>query len=381
MSTSVDVQILREAELPAVVAALGQEWFFRDRLVRQDLGNGELFVAWAGATPVGDVYLWRERPIEAPVWEHLRWTPIFNHLEVSPAWQNRGVGTALVRAAEEHAAALGYWRVGLGVGVDNPAARRLYERLGYVDWGHGPVEVVWDERGPDGALRPARQICDWMVRTLPTEAPGVEDWAAWSPEEAYRRLSASTVDWYVAGGWAIDLWLGRQTREHQDIELAIDRTDFPAWRAYLADFVFYDAGRGRLRRLDRGDEPDPRHHQVWLRDPAERVWRMDTFLEARPSGWWTCHWLPLVRYPMSLAVARTDSGIPYLRPELALLGKARHPRPKDERDLSAVLPTLDAEARDRLRTGLTTAEPGHPWLAVLGEAVDHGGRRRVRPPG
>jgi GNAT superfamily N-acetyltransferase len=362
----VDITIVTELELPAIVAALGQERFFRDRLLRQDLGNGELFVAWADATPVGDVYLWRERSAEPAVAQHLGWTPTIQHLEVAAPWRRRGIGTALLHAAQEHAAELGYARVCLGAGVTNPAARRIYERLGYVDWGHGLVDVVGEQTGPDGTLVPTSETCHWLVRSLQASAPGVDDWAAWHPDEVHERLRSSPVDWYVAGGWAVDLWLGSQTREHGDIEVAIDRTDFPTWRAGLAQFALFDVGRGRLRPLGEGDEPDPRHRQVWLCDQTERVWRMDTFLEAQVPGWWTCHWLPLVRHPRSLAVARTASGIPFLRPELVLLGKAKHRRPKDEADLKAVLPTLDDDARDRLRTGLRTADEAHPWLASVG---------------
>lgn len=31
--------------------------------------------------------------------------------------------------------------------------------------------------------------------------------------------------WAVAGGWAIDLWLGMHTREHHDVEVVIRRCD------------------------------------------------------------------------------------------------------------------------------------------------------------
>ena len=30
-------------------------------------------------------------------------------------------------------------------------------------------------------------------------------------------------DWFIAGGWAIDLYLEKQTRLHDDIEIAIFR--------------------------------------------------------------------------------------------------------------------------------------------------------------
>jgi hypothetical protein len=68
---------------------------------------------------------------------------------------------------------------------------------------------------------------------------------------------------------------------------------------------------------------------------------------------------------MAEAVTRTADGIAYLRPELVLLGKAKHCRPKDEADLALVLPTLDQPARDRLRAGLVVADPNHAWLGHL----------------
>ncbi len=368
------IRIAVDNELPILVATLGQEHFFRDRLARQAAGLGELFVAWAGSTPVGDVYLWREQADEPAVRERLGWTPTINHLEVAPAWQNRGLGTALIRAAERHATELGYRQICLGVGVDNPAARRLYARLGYAEWEHGLVEMGRDEPASDGSLAHHEMTCQWMVRPLPADGPGLDDWEAWHPSQVQEILRGSTVDWYVAAGWAIDLHVaqingGRQTREHEDVEVAIDRVDFPAWRRYLeaAGYELFDAGAGRLRRLRSGDEPDPAHHQVWLceRTAARPVWRMDTFLEERPQGDWTCHWLPSVRLPMAEAVTRTAEGIPYLRPDLALLGKAKHCRSKDEADLALVLPTLDQPALRRLRAGLEVAGAGHAWLAQV----------------
>lgn len=34
-----------------------------------------------------------------------------------------------------------------------------------------------------------------------------------------------SLPWYVAGGWAVDLFLGRRTRPHEDIEVAVLRRD------------------------------------------------------------------------------------------------------------------------------------------------------------
>jgi ribosomal protein S18 acetylase RimI-like enzyme len=53
-------------------------------------------------------------------------------LDVSPALQRRGIGTALITAVENEAKERGFRGVWLAVAVENTNARRLYERLGYV---------------------------------------------------------------------------------------------------------------------------------------------------------------------------------------------------------------------------------------------------------
>jgi GNAT superfamily N-acetyltransferase len=70
-------------------------------------------------------------------WDRRRilWPTDAYRLEVLGQLQRRGVGTALIHAAEDHARSSGHDRIALAVGLDNRNARRLYEHLGYVDWG------------------------------------------------------------------------------------------------------------------------------------------------------------------------------------------------------------------------------------------------------
>jgi GNAT superfamily N-acetyltransferase len=155
-----------EAELPALVGALGQRPFFADRLARQHQGRGLLLVAWLGDRPVGDVYLLRE-PADVPeVRRYLPGVPQLDHLEVVGALQRRGIGTALIGAGEDTARRLGDQRLALGVGLANVEARRLYERLGYVDWGHGPVVGTWPAVRDDGAAVAVSQLIDMLVKHL-----------------------------------------------------------------------------------------------------------------------------------------------------------------------------------------------------------------------
>jgi RimJ/RimL family protein N-acetyltransferase len=57
-------------------------------------------------------------------------------------------------------------RLILAVGVDNPNARRLYERLGYVDWDHGTIAGTWVERDHHGSPITLSETCHVLVKRL-----------------------------------------------------------------------------------------------------------------------------------------------------------------------------------------------------------------------
>jgi GNAT superfamily N-acetyltransferase len=149
-----------------LVDALGQEMYFADRIGRIRHNLGELLVAWIDDKPVGDAYLWCEPVEEVEVREAYPGVPMLNHLEVAPEFQGQGIGTALIRAVEDAARRRGHERLVLGVGIDNPQAKRLYERLGYVDWGRGPIVATWTEPDGHGGVRDATLTCDTMVVSL-----------------------------------------------------------------------------------------------------------------------------------------------------------------------------------------------------------------------
>ncbi|WP_460529046.1 nucleotidyltransferase domain-containing protein [Flindersiella endophytica] len=54
--------------------------------------------------------------------------------------------------------------------------------------------------------------------------------SCWTPSEIAHHLTGIAAPWCVAAGWALDLFLGRQTRKHGDIEIAIPAARFPEVR-------------------------------------------------------------------------------------------------------------------------------------------------------
>jgi hypothetical protein len=197
------------------------------------------------------------------------------------------------------------------------------------------------------------------------DGPGLDAWrGAWTPQEVAGKLAGVGVPWCVVGGWAIDLFLGRQTRRHGDLEIAIVRKDLAAVRACLAPYRFHAVGDGEVRALAAGETPPFDKHQAWALDEAAQLWRVDVMQEPGDHSTWVFRRDERITAPRALMVAERN-GIPYLRPEGVLLYKAKAQRPKDEADFAACAQRLSPEARAWLREALGRAHPGHAWIAGL----------------
>lgn len=193
-------------------------------------------------------------------------------------------------------------------------------------------------------------------------------WDAWRPEEAARRLAGVQAPWYVAAGWAIDLFLGGQRREHEDLEVAVPAGSLSEFAAALTGLEVYAVkvpGKGMFTPLDEAGDGLAETHQTWVRDPASGYWRLDMFREPSDGETWICRRDERIRLPYDEVIARTADGIPYGRPEIVLLYKAKHSREKDDSDFEAALQRMDESARSRLAGWLELVHPEHRWLARL----------------
>lgn len=197
------------------------------------------------------------------------------------------------------------------------------------------------------------------------DGPPLERWRAWTPHEVLKLLAGVEAHWCVVGGWAIDLFLGEETRKHDDIEIELPRDEFSAMRAWLSDYKLHVVGDGEVRALPLTDFPPLDKHQTWVLDEGANAWRMDVMLALGDSTTWRCRRDPRIRAPYTSIVAKNAQGIPYLKPEAVLLYKAKGMRAKDEADFAHAVPRMDAKARTWLRTALEKAHPEHQWIGEL----------------
>ena len=110
--------------------------------------------------------------------------------------------------------------------------------------------------------------------------PDFGKWDPWRPEEAARLLDGVDAPWYVAGGWAIDLFLGGERRDHEDLEIAVPNTRFDVVVEALPDFEFFviTAPSEAVPLEDALDRLE-QTHQTWVREPAGGSWKLDVFRE------------------------------------------------------------------------------------------------------
>lgn len=190
-------------------------------------------------------------------------------------------------------------------------------------------------------------------------------WSPWLPSELASRLKHASRPWYVVGGWALDLWHGIQTREHEDLEFAVLPESVRAFREILRELDFFTVHAGLIEPLAQDKAPLPHVSQLWGLDSGSARWCVDMMLERGTSSTWIYKRDESIQAPRSEITRISNTGIPYMAPAAVLLFKAKYLRDKDEADFARALPRLVPSERETLRHWLERAHPNHPWLAAL----------------
>ena len=144
IEVEITFRLAREDDLPAL------EWmglFTRHREIiartyrTQQRGDAAMLLGIGGDFPLGQA--WIDFQSEHPrVWA----------LRVFPPLQGAGLGTRLMKEAENHAASRGAEAVEVGVEHHNPRARALYQRLGYRPVGEEVEQVRYEFEGEQAEM-------------------------------------------------------------------------------------------------------------------------------------------------------------------------------------------------------------------------------------
>lgn len=192
------------------------------------------------------------------------------------------------------------------------------------------------------------------------------DLGPWEPlglEEVRHLFARFPARWWITGGQALELHLGRCWRTHADTDVSVLREDSSELLHVLVEWDINVAAAGALSPWD-GSTPtvDAEQNNLWCRMAKGQPWCIDVTISDGNQEFWIYRRDPTVQVRWDEAVLTNERGIPYLAPELQLLFKSNRVRRKDELDAAEVIPELSEARRLRLRSYL----PGdHPWHALM----------------
>ena len=173
--------------------------------------------------------------------------------------------------------------------------------------------------------------------------------------------------YWVAGGWALDLFAGQVRRPHGDVDVVVLARDLDQ----VAQT--FTTPRPVVQHPETGDRRPWAHGEQLVPGPNALVFPdgmhacpIQILLAASDADQWVYHrGRGTIRKPLDEITLIAPGGIPYLAPEIVLLFKSRGGRPKDNDDFADVVDLLDSERRRWLRDRIAPRYPDHPWLPSL----------------
>jgi hypothetical protein len=181
------------------------------------------------------------------------------------------------------------------------------------------------------------------------------------PSDVATVLRPLGIWWAIAGGWAIDLWIDTQTRDHHDVEIVVQRSDEHLVHKLLRDnweLSCIDPPGSGWRQWRADDHIALPSFQAKASNP---VTEFDIFLESVNDDTWTFRRDARIHRPLADVVSISRSGIPAVSPDIQLLYMAKSVQPKNQHDFDVVLPTLPDESVVLLDSMLAVAYPHHHW--------------------
>ncbi len=173
-------------------------------------------------------------------------------------------------------------------------------------------------------------------------------------------------EWFVCGGWAIDLFLGRATREHKDVDIAVARSDQAEVREYLAGrgWGLEKAVDGELSLWADEEILALPVHTIWCRNDAHDPAFVELLLnEIDAERFWFRRDETVTRERGRMSF-KSNAGLPVLAPEIVLLYKSSRPE-ENASDFRNAVALLSEESRAWLKNALDKVSARHPWAEEL----------------
>ncbi len=196
---------------------------------------------------------------------------------------------------------------------------------------------------------------------------GEYNWKPLSLPEIKNVFQKFQAPWIIAGGWAIDLFLERQTREHSDVDVLINRKDQLALQDLLSDWDAWVADPpGTLRPIKKGEWFNKGIQDIWVRKNPTDPWQFQVMLFDTEEDFWIFKRDESIRRKLDTITLINKDGFRILSPEIQLLYKSKAIRDKDQHDFDQAIKQMSATQKQWLKFVLIKVyENKHPWLEAI----------------
>ncbi len=192
-------------------------------------------------------------------------------------------------------------------------------------------------------------------------------WQPLSPTELKTALVDLECPWAIAGGWAIDLFLGYQTRKHDDIDVIVKREDqfkiqkaLKKWELWVAD------PPGKLRIWRQSEFIGKGLQDIWCRPSKDEPWRIQFMLYDVNGENWLYKRDETLQKNLDEILLKSKDGYTILTPEVQLLYKSKSLRDKDKLDFENLLKIMSGVQKNWLKNALAKLYNNkHDWINSL----------------
>jgi len=177
-------------------------------------------------------------------------------------------------------------------------------------------------------------------------------------------MNDCTFPWSIAGGWSIDLTIGRKTREHQDMDIVV-------FREYVQDVLNYFSdwqvgvvipGEHRLEVVIDKNQVELPRYCLHLQHEQDFV---EVLITDHANDQVIYRRNPSITIPLQDFIRIDSMNRRYVTPEWQLLFKAKSPRECDRQDFINALNYLDVTQKEWLRHALMKTHASSEWVDLL----------------
>lgn len=177
-------------------------------------------------------------------------------------------------------------------------------------------------------------------------------------------MKTAKFPWYIAGGWSIDLFIGRKSRDHKDMDIVVFREYvqnvldyFQGWKIGVAV-----PGEQRLEPVSNLSDVDSPRYCLHITSRSQFV---EVLLTDRKNECALYRRNPSISLSLQDFIRTDETGILYITAEWQLLFKSKSPRNIDELDFRAALPYLSKQQKEWLGNAMIQSNGKKEWIELL----------------